>query len=159
VSSLSVTSQDLIQKIPALIFEYVMYPNGQSRFLSVTDACSAILNISSETLLANPDAFQQIIQEEDLASYVEASTHVDDDFYWQGRIQTTNTSRWIEIRANHEKLEDGSVIRRGIIQDITKQKLSSRSESRYLSLIERLPIGVVIHRHGKLVYASNSWWQ
>jgi PAS domain S-box-containing protein len=131
-----------------------MYPNGQSRFLSVTDACSAILNISSETLLANPDAFQQIIQEEDLASYVEASTHVDDDFYWQGRIQTTNTSRWIEIRANHEKLEDGSVIRRGIIQDITKQKLSSRSESRYLSLIERLPIGVVIHRHGKLVYAN-----
>jgi PAS domain S-box-containing protein len=137
-----------------MIFEYVTYPDGQNRFLSVTDACSAILNIPSEQLLANPLTFQKIIHEEDSASYLEANRDNGADFYWQGRILVKGAVRWIEIRATQETLVDGSVLRSGLMQDVTKQKSTSRSEARYLSLIERLPIGVVIHRHGKLVYAN-----
>jgi PAS domain S-box-containing protein len=47
------------------------------------------------------------------------------------------------------------IIRRGIIQDITERKETTKeSELRYQSLVEKLPIGIVIHNHGKLVFAN-----
>jgi PAS domain S-box-containing protein len=63
--------------------------------------------------------------------------------------------KWVEFRSNHELRSDGVIIRRGIIQDITERKETTKeSEIRYQSLVERLPIGIVIHTQGKLVFAN-----
>ncbi|MDH4294630.1 MAG: PAS domain S-box protein, partial [Cyclobacteriaceae bacterium] len=63
--------------------------------------------------------------------------------------------RWIEIRANHESREDGLIIRRGIIQDVTLRKETfNESEVEYQSLVERLPIGVAVQNQGSLVYVN-----
>jgi PAS domain S-box-containing protein len=63
--------------------------------------------------------------------------------------------RWMEVRSNHEIDENGVAVRRGIIQDITERKSSGKeSEIRYQGLVERLPMGIAIHNHGKLVFAN-----
>ncbi len=65
--------------------------------------------------------------------------------------------KWCEIRSSHELRDNGTILRRGLIQDITIRKESAKeSELRYQSLVERLPIGIVIHRNGKLVYANSN---
>src|SRR5690606_37812996 len=85
----------------------------------------------------------------------QASLKNGGEWYWHGRMIVRGQERWMEVRSNFEKLADGSVCRRGIIQDVTdRREYFKESELRYDALVERLPIGIVVHNHGKLVYAN-----
>jgi PAS domain S-box-containing protein len=99
-----------------------------------------------------------LIHEEDFTALQETSDLSQKEakeWYWHGRMVINGEERWMEIRSNHDKRENGEVVRRGVIQDVTARKESAKEgEIRYQSLVERLPIGIVIHNHGKLVFAN-----
>src|SRR5690606_1557928 len=71
---------------------------------------------------------------------------------WQGRMYVRGHQRWIEINSNHEALPDGTIIRRGILQDITERRLSAKeSEIRYQLMVRRIPIGIIILDNEEIV--------
>ena len=75
------------------------------------------------------------------------------EWNWQGRISVRGKLKWMEFFSNQESKSDGSIVRRGIIQDITARKdRADESEVKYLESIELLPIGIIIHKKGKLLY-------
>jgi PAS domain S-box-containing protein len=77
------------------------------------------------------------------------------DWNWEGRFIIDGKVKWVEIRSNHERTSDGIILRRGLIQDVTERREIARQEElRYQSLLERLPVGIVIHREGKLLFAN-----
>jgi PAS domain S-box-containing protein len=108
--------------------------------------------------MEDASVLEAIIHEDDrpgLTASVEQSLHEGRDWHWEGRVHVRGDILWIEARANHAIEPDGTIIRRGVIQDITERKASAReTELRYLNLVERLPIGVVIHKQGKLIFAN-----
>lgn len=151
--------QDLIRYLPAVIYEYAIHPDGTRRFEYVSEACQPILGLSQSELIANPDAIHAIIHPEDLAemknSY-DRCVNLGMEWNWQGRMIINGETRWMEIRSNHDVKDTGTTIRRGIIQDITERReVAKASEIRYQSMVEQLPIGILIHKQGKIVFANS----
>jgi PAS domain S-box-containing protein len=150
--------QDLLQHLPAVIYEYTIQPDGKRSFNYISQACEAILGLNPEMVITDASLMDSIIHPEDQESLHETSDVSEvtaSEWNWHGRIYVRGEIRWVEIRSNHELKSDGVIVRRGIIQDITERRESIReSELRYQSLVERLPMGIVIYREEKLVYAN-----
>jgi PAS domain S-box-containing protein len=149
--------QDLLKGFPAVLYEYAIYPNGTNRFLFVSDSAISILGISKEEIMEDAEKINCLIHPEDFPSFQETSVRSqqeEKDWFWNGRMIINGEERWMDIRSNHKRTENG-VIRRGVIQDVTERKeFLKEGELRYQTLVERLPIGIVVHNHGKLVFAN-----
>lgn len=150
--------QDILKHLPAVIYEYVIYPDGKKAFTYISQSCEAILGLKAQDVLKDSAHMDSIIHEDDLPYLHDTS---DDsrkrgtEWNWQGRVRVAGKIKWIECRSNFEQQPDGSILRRGIIQDVTEHRETQKeSEIRYQSLVEKLPIGIVIHKKGQLVYAN-----
>lgn len=150
--------QDILKHLPAVFYEYAISPDGERKFLYLSDAAEKILNIKPCEAVNDPGLMDRLIHKDDLEDLhftSKISQQEGRDWHWQGRMLVRGEERMMEMRSNHETLEDGIIIRRGIIQDVTERKeLLKESELRYQTLVERLPIGIVVHNHGKLVFAN-----
>jgi len=150
--------QDLIRHLPAVIYEYSIHPDGTRRFDFVSDACNSILGLKSSDIMRDATLMDNIVHQEDVADLTATSTRAEEagsEWNWQGRMIVKGKVKWVEIRSNHTLNPNGSILRRGIIQDITERKETAKeSELRYQALVERLPIGVAIYRRGKLLFAN-----
>jgi PAS domain S-box-containing protein len=150
--------EELFKHLPAVIYEYVIFPDGRKGFNYISDACDSILGVKPADVIRDATVFDSIIHEEDLPNLKDSATECRErsaEWYWQGRVRVNGKIKWVEFRSNHELQTDGKIVRRGVIQDITERKETVReSELRYQSLVERLPIGIVIHQKGKLVFAN-----
>lgn len=151
--------QDLIRNLPVVIYEYSIYPDGRKFFTYVSPSSEKILGLKAEDILKDASLLDSIIHEDDVEdlrtisneSYLSAS-----ELNWQGRMLIGGRQRWIEVHSNHECGSDGVVRRRGIIQDITERRMSAKeSEFRYQSMVKKLPIGIIIHIKGKLVFVND----
>jgi PAS domain S-box-containing protein len=150
--------QDLIKHLPAVIYEYAIHPDGRRCFNYVSPNCDAILGVDHAAIQSDQETLYSVIHEEDLESLKETSFrshHNSSEWHWQGRAKVNGKTKWVEFRSNHEKHDNGVIIRRGIIQDITERKETTKeSELKYQSLVEKLPIGIVIHKEGRLLFAN-----
>ena len=150
--------QDLIRHLPAVIYEYSIHPDGTRCFDFISEACNSILGLKSSDVMRDATLMDRIVHEEDAADLSATSTRAEQagsEWNWQGRMNVRGKVKWVEIRSNHTLNADGSILRRGIIQDITERKETVKeSEIRYRALVERLPIGVAIYRRGKLLFAN-----
>jgi PAS domain S-box-containing protein len=150
--------QDLLRNLPVVLYEYAIFPDGQKKFVYLSEAAISILGISPEAVLQDFKLMDSLIHPDDFNSLQDSSavSHREGkEWYWHGRMLIRGEERWMEMRSNHEKRSDGVIIRRGLIQDVTERKESVKeSELRYQTLVERLPIGIVVHNHGKLVFAN-----
>lgn len=144
--------------MPAVIYEYTIHPDGTRRFDFISEACETFLGISADAVMKDVNLMDSIVHPEDIGQLQATSLACDQagrEWNWQGRMYVRGLVKWVEIRSNYELLSNNVIVRRGIIQDITERKETAReSEARYQSLVERLPIGVVIHKQGKLVFAN-----
>lgn len=151
--------QDIIKYLPAVIYEYKIDPKGVSCFTYVSESSESVLGLSPSAILENPNLMDEIVHKQDLPLMIESSRYcieMGSEWNWEGRMIVNDKIIWVEVRSNHERRADGTVIRRGILQDITERKeLARETEVRYLTLVERLPIGVVIQRENKLVFANS----
>jgi len=148
--------QDLIRHLPAVIYEYVICPDGSKRFNFISETCESILGISQQLFLSDPMLLEAIVHSEDLADFKRSSCHEPaGEWSWRGRITKKESVRWIEIHANCTREADGTIVQRGIMRNIAeKNQQASEREDQYQSLVERLPIGVVIQKDGLLMYAN-----
>ncbi len=150
--------QDLLRHLPAVLYEYVIFPDGSRRFNFVSDTSDRILGLPASTIVQDVGALDSIIHKDDIQNLYETSAVSEtsgNEWHWQGRIWVGGSLKWVEFLSNHELRSDGTIIRRGVIQDITMRKQSAdESEGRYLDSIQRLPIGIIIHKNGKLLFVN-----
>ncbi len=151
--------QDLLEHLPAVIYEYTIHPSGERSFNYISKSCEGILGLNPEAVMKDPLLMYSIIHEEDIRDLRESSSRSEakaGEWNWHGRVRVHGEIRWIEIRSNHELKDNGVVVRRGIIQDITQRRGSLiETEQRYQVLVDKLPMGIVIYRERKLVYAND----
>lgn len=141
-----------------VLYEYVIFPDGSRRFNFVSDTSDRILGLPASTIVQDVGALDAIIHKDDIQNLYETSAVSEtsgNEWHWQGRIWVGGSLKWVEFLSNHELRSDGTIIRRGVIQDITMRKQSAdESEGRYLDSIQRLPIGIIIHKNGKLLFVN-----
>lgn len=150
--------QDVIKHLPAVIYEYAVHPNGEKRFNYVSPNSQRILGLSADAITKDENEMYSIVHEEDLLYLKDTALQSREEgveWHWQGRVKVNGKVKWVEFRSNHEVQPNGVIIRRGIIQDITERRETHKeSEIRYQALVEKLPIGIVIHKNGKLLFAN-----
>lgn len=155
--------QDLVRLLPAVLYEYHIDPSGKRTFTYVSEASERILGIEASALMMDNSLLDSIIDKEDLIRLKDSareSHQLKGDWSWRGRAKIRGEIRWLEMRSNHALLPDGKIIRRGIIEDIS-QRLQSLQENevRYQSLVEMLPIGILIYAQGKIEYVNSNAMQ
>ena len=150
--------QELFRHLPAVVYEYRIQPDGKKCLTYVSPNSEDLLGISAEDFSGDHAQLEEIVCEEDRAGFRDAaceSLASKGEWYWQGRLKILGKIRWAEFRCDHTIQDDGVVVGTGIIQDITARRETSReSEVRYRALVEKLPIGIVIHKNGQLLYAN-----
>jgi len=150
--------QDFFKHFPAVLYEYVVRPDGSRNFNFISDSCENILGLSSQIVIQENQSLESLIHKDDVQSFLETSSSRErgaKEWNWQGRVSVRGKLKWMEFFSNQELKSDGSIVRRGVIQDITARKdRADESEVKYLESIELLPIGIIIHKKGKLLYLN-----
>ena len=149
--------QDLIRHLPAVIYEYAFYPDGNHRFHFVSDRASEILGVSPDQIISDPDVLRAIIIPDDQAALKRAFSREKPKGESVVRVRPPKSQvvKCIEFRYSDELLRDGLIIRRGLIWDVRKDESEfDHAVYPYNELFEKLPIGVVIHKDGRVLFAN-----
>lgn len=153
--------QHIIDNLPAVVFQYSIFPDGSRDFTYLSPRCEEVLGLKKEILLSGALPMSEFIHEDDLDSLEEVKDRCIQtlsEFNWEGRISFNGNIVWVEAKGSPIRLNDNSIVFSGIITDVSKRKeieLRERLiEKEYKNLLEFLPIGAIVHRHGKLLYAN-----
>ncbi len=151
----------MIDKLPAVIFEYAILPDGSRDFIYLSPRCEEILGVSRNVLMRGVFPMKNLIHHEDWDDFQltsESSITGLKEWKWEGRVNTPTKTIWVEASAVPSPQLDGSVILSGLITDVTSRKeLEQRqrdTDQQYRDLVEHLPMGVAIYTDRKLVYAN-----
>ena len=143
---------DFLQQLPGVIYELTIHPDGGKTFTFISDNCKEILGLSASDIMKDGSLLDNAILQEDRENFEQSSKENykrQTLWSWEGRVLVHNEVRWIEARSNFEK-RDNTVIRKGIILDITDRKrreqdaeaVSKRNETMFTQLFspERLSL-------------------
>jgi len=166
MSKVNVTQQNnmqhIVDKLPAVIFEYTVFPDGSRDFTYVSPRCEEILGLSQEVILNGVLPIKNYVHPDDwgrLSASLEESIVSLREWKWEGRMLHQEKTLWMEANGVPTKMEDGRVAWSGIITDITQRKELERrnreAERSYRDLLEQIPLGVGIHKKGKLIYVNS----
>ena len=153
--------QRLIDHLPVVVFEYTFFPDGGRDFTYISPRCEELLGLNPEIIMRGHLSLSSFIHPDDLQSFdesVEKSMCGMLDWRWEGRCKGKDGFVWLEAQGIPVKLEDGTTIFNGLFSNINERKrLEQRqieTEQRYRELIEQLPLGIVIHAKGKILFAN-----
>lgn len=151
----------MLDRLPAVVFEYSVFPDGSRDFTYISPRCEEILGVSKEVLLRGILPMKNFIHHEDWGGFYEST---EDslarlrEWKWEGRLNGRGGVIWIEASGVPTRMPDGVVVCHGIITDITQRKVLEQrhreSDKKYRELVEHIPLGIGIHAEGKLVYAN-----
>ncbi len=118
----------IVTNTPGLVYQFRLMPDGAIWFPYLSEACHALLGITSENLRDHPDLFLELIVAEERAGFLEsmaASAAEVKGWNWDGRIwiEAWRDIKWINLRAMPRRLPDGGVQWEGIMTNVTQSKL------------------------------------
>ncbi|BDI29077.1 hypothetical protein CCAX7_11280 [Capsulimonas corticalis] len=115
--------RQICASVPGMVFQVLSFPDGQMKFIFVSDGCRDIYGVDAAYLRAHPSWIADTVHEDDRADFertLRLSTENAKPWRWQGRLQIPNGGVvWIRGGAHPEQLADGSIFWDGVLIDIT----------------------------------------
>ncbi len=132
--------QRLTATIPAMLYDYVLYPDGTDKFLYVGPRCKDILELSESQLLADTAHFWRMVHAEDMQQLKESNTASNQKrtlFSAEVRIVTQSGKlKWIQLSSQPNHINPGEADTwSGFMLDITERKQTEIQLSNSLSLL------------------------
>lgn len=123
-------SNNLLMKLsdalPAVIYQFRLYPDGRSSFPYASTGIENIYEVRAKDVIDNAQSAFNVIHPDDLAMLSDSiNTSAKTMKLWslEYRVQLPKKGlRWLRGNAKPEKLEDGSTLWHGFIEDITELK-------------------------------------
>ncbi len=123
--------QLLAESVPAVIYRYLLCPDGRESFPYVSPYVREIYGVEPEAVLENASALFSLVHPDDLNLLkleIQTATERLETFRSKHRIITTDgKQKWIKVMASPELQVNGSILWRGIILDITDQQLAEQN--------------------------------
>ncbi|MCX7897919.1 MAG: histidine kinase [Rhodocyclaceae bacterium] len=113
----------LASNLPGLVFNLERKPEGKFRFLYVSEGALRLFGLKQHELRNAPQRFFAIFAAEDRARLLDALQRSGEEgqaLLWEGKLATAE--RWIEIRAQPHRFDNGAVQWTGIASDISLSK-------------------------------------
>ena len=145
--------QKITSLLPGMVYQLKRSGDGSYSFLYASEGSRELYGISPEQLVDDANIAFAAIHDPDrptLRAAIERSAATLGSGATRYRIKHPNKGLiWVEVRANAERLRDGSILWHGFIADITPLMSATlalrESESRFRSMVSNLP-GVVYRR-------------
>lgn len=139
---LSQRLEKLGQQLPGFIYQYLLAPSGEGRFLYASRRSMAIYGVGPDELARSDAAAFSVIHPDDrenVKAAVEVSAATLSHWHCEYRVRHPRGHElWVEGLATPERLEDGSVLWHGYIADVSERKRLQReleaSEARFRRL-------------------------
>lgn len=116
----------LTENVPGAIFQYQLYPDGKVTVPYVSKGIENIYEVSAEEMIKDASFVFKAVHPDDvnmLEDSIKESAQTMQNWNLEYRINLPQKGlRWTEGHAKPEKLEDGSILWHGFINDITEQK-------------------------------------
>lgn len=151
--------QDLIRQLPAVVFEYAFNPTGEHRFNFVSDRSVDLLGVTPKELINDPHLLKTVVHNNDQAKLQAALSHEEtftEPAFGFVVLRMQEGAKKIQLRYRDTIADDGTVLRRGLIQEATYAGDLHCYDSTYpyTDLLGELPIAVVIHHMGTVLFAN-----
>lgn len=135
-------AQRILDRLPVVVFEYTLQPNGNRDFSYINPRCEEVLGYTQAELLSGVHPMVSFIHPEDRSSF-ELVLHevmtLKTPFRWEGRILGKNRTVWVEAVGVPRHDDDGNCIWNGVITDISHRKSLERAR---LEIEQRLELGL-----------------
>jgi PAS domain S-box-containing protein len=135
----------MLDKLPAVVFEYSVFPDGSRDFTYISPRCEEILGVNQEILMRGILPMKNFIYHEDWSGFYESTEQSLADLQewkWEGRLNSRGEVIWIEAIGQPSRMPDGVVVCHGIITDITQRKMleqrSRDADKKYRELVEHM---------------------
>ena len=117
----------IVSTVPAMLYDYILYPDGKSRFLYVSPNCHDVLELDDTELLQDMNLFWNMVHSDDIERLREediAANRAGRNFYLEVRIITkSKRMKWLQISSRPNPAAPGvPAIWSGYILDITWRK-------------------------------------
>lgn len=130
----------LAKTLPAILYEYVLFPDGSNKCIYVSPKCEEILGLPQNSFLEDMNNFWNLVHKEDLTRITEADKLANKDrtrFFEEIRIfrPDTNEIRWLQLSSlPSEDTYEGHSIWSGFIFDITDKKILEEKLTHYATI-------------------------
>ncbi len=155
--------QQVSRRVPGLVFQYVLKPDGSFSFPFASEGISQIYRLSLADVREDASRLLTIIHPDDLDSLIGSFKKSANDLNpWslEYRVKFSDgTIRWLLGNAVAERCINGDVLWSGYVSDITDRKKHEHelklSEEKYRNLVTNAYEGVMILRQDGTIEFAN----
>ncbi|HEY9735231.1 MAG TPA: CHASE domain-containing protein, partial [Trichocoleus sp.] len=145
------TFQAFVSNVPGMVYRYAPFDEGGPRFTFVSSGALKLLELEPEALMADANAFFQLLYPEDLTSFHASVNYTAKNFLpwrWEGRVITPSGQlKWIQGRSTPMAIDQGSVWD-GLFIDVTERKQAEQAleqtNQTLATLIDASPLSIVV---------------
>ncbi|MDX5444881.1 MAG: PAS domain-containing protein [Zoogloeaceae bacterium] len=140
----------LVAEVPGVVYQYLAKPDGTSSFPYASAGIRSIYGVSAEDAARSADKVFERIHRGDLERVMDSISESEERIAaWRCEYRVVDPDgrvRWLLGQANPQRLEDGSTLWHGYIQDVTDQHLAAEalqeSEERLRLTVEAVRDGL-----------------
>ncbi len=139
--------------MPGMVFQRVLRADDRLDFTYVSEGCRTVLGRDPEDLLADPDAFLQVLSAEQRQQFLaglRASARSTEPFEEELAVaDSRGHRRWLRGLSRPSLREDGDVVWDGVLLDVTDRKVAEQRLSflAYYDPLTRLPNRAAFMEH------------
>lgn len=134
--------QMLTMSLPGVIYEYHENGKNNNSYTYISQGCQEMFGFTPEEIIETPGLIESVIHEQDLQGFeqsINQSRKAVEYWQWEGRIVVEEEVRWVEGKSRPIKLQNGNIVRYGMLLDITDKK---KAEEQYELAEERLKMAL-----------------
>jgi PAS domain S-box-containing protein len=115
----------LASNLPGMVFHLQRAPQGEFRFVFVSEGCHKLFGVKQHEILTSSQRFFDAFEADDrrrLLDALQSSAATDAPLNWEGRLRGKARGRWIDLSSVPQRHDDGSIVWQGIATNITGAK-------------------------------------
>jgi PAS domain S-box-containing protein len=144
-------------------YDWEFWLDPEERFIYCSPSCERISGWKADDFFADPGLRRRIIHPDDLAGFERHTEEIEHrERVGEGRwrlLRPDGTICWVDHVCQPVYGEKGEFLgTRGSTRDITEamkaEEALRESEERYRVLVDSAPMAILVHHHGKVLYAN-----
>ncbi|MBJ6136549.1 GAF domain-containing protein [Marinobacter litoralis] len=133
------TLDKLVANAPGMLYQYRLWPDGHSSFPYTSEGIRRIFGLTANDVVEDATPAFKRIHRDDMKRVFESIQNSAETLEpWETRYRLMTPAghwRWIEGKANPEKLPDGSILWHGYIVDIDERQKTEEMKNQFVSTV------------------------
>ncbi|RMJ03113.1 Alkaline phosphatase synthesis sensor protein PhoR [Marinobacter litoralis] len=133
------TLDKLVSNAPGMLYQYRLWPDNHSSFPYTSEGIQNIFSLTADDVFEDAAAAFERIHPDDLPLVTESIKQSAENLEpWEAQYRVLSPEghwRWIEGKANPEKLPEGSVLWHGYLVDIDERRKNEEMKNQFVSTV------------------------